>query len=142
MIINFHPKEIPSNKGAQLISKLNSDESHQVVHSTDKTKEEWQSIILSDEKLILVAPTYWWAGSYEFDKWVQDVFSYGFAYKYSEAGMPEGLLNGRKFEYHTTQGTPEAYATTMRENMKARLVSGIFGFCNAEVDVFFYDPSL
>jgi putative NADPH-quinone reductase len=76
--------------------------------------------------------------SYEFDKWVQGVLSYGYAYKYNEQGMPEGLLNGRAFEFHTTQGTPEAYATVMRENMKQRLEVGIFGFCNAKVDVIFH----
>ncbi len=139
MIINFHPKELPSKKGLEVIAKLNESGAHTVVHATDKTTEEWQNLFLSDEKLILVAPTYWWGLSYEFDKWAQSVLKYGFAYKYNEAGMPEGLLKGRQFEMHITQGTPKAYATVMRENMKQRLDVGIFGFCDAKVDVTFYD---
>lgn len=138
MIINFHPKEIPSVKGLEVINTLNADKSHEVFHSTDKTIEEWKAIIQGDEKLILVAPTFWWGLSYEFDKWAQEVLSYGFAYQYTDEGMPEGLLNGRSFEFHTTQGTPEAYATVMRANMKQRLETGIFGFCGAKVDVYFY----
>jgi NAD(P)H dehydrogenase (quinone) len=139
MIINFHPKEIESKQGAALIAKLSADNTHTVVHVSDKSVDEWKAIISSDEKLILVAPTYWWGASYEFDKWIQGVLSYGYAYKYNDQGMPEGLLNGRAFEFHTTQGTPEAYATVMRENMKQRLTVGIFGFCNAKVEVTFYD---
>jgi hypothetical protein len=53
--------------------------------------------------------------------------------------MPEGLLNGRAFELHTTQGTPLAYATKLRTNMKERLEVGVFGFCNAKVDVVFHE---
>jgi NAD(P)H dehydrogenase (quinone) len=139
MIINFHPKEIPSIKGLEVINKLTHLDKQNVVHVQDKTASEWKEIIKTDEKLLLVAPVYWWGGSYEFDKWIQDVFSYGFAFKYSENGMPEGLLNGRKFELHMTMGTPTAYATTMIENIKTRMEKGIFGFCNSEVEVFFYD---
>lgn len=138
MIINFHPKEIESKKGKEVIETLNKEGTHTVFHVTDKTAEEWKEIIKTDEKLVLVTPTYWWGLSYEFDKWAQDVLSYGFAYQYTPEGMPEGLLNGRAFELHTTQGTPEVYATKLRANMKERLEVGIFGFCNAKVEVFFY----
>lgn len=137
MIINFHPKEIESVKGLEVIATLNADNSHVVVHVTDKTVDEWKDIIKSDEKLILVAPTFWWGLSYEFDRWIQGVLSYGFAYEYNADGMPVGLLNGRAFTVHTTQGTPEAYATTLRANMEQRLKIGIFGFCGANVDVHF-----
>lgn len=139
MIVNFHPKEIESKKGLEVIASLNKEGVHSVVHVTDKTPEEWKALIKSDEKLIFVTPTYWWGLSYEFDRFAQNVLSYGFAYQYTKEGMPEGLLNGRQFEVHTTQGTPEAYATVLRANMKQRLEVGIFGFCGAKVDVFFYE---
>jgi putative NADPH-quinone reductase len=139
MIINFHPKELESKKGKEVISSLEGDGTHEVVHSSDKTRDEWKAIVAGDEKLILVTPTYWWGGSYEFDKWIQNVFSYGFAYQYNESGMPEGLLKGRAFEMHMTHGTPAEYATVMRENIKKRLETGIFGFCNSKVDITFYD---
>lgn len=138
MIINFHPKELESKKGVEVITKLNEGGTHTVFHATEKTKEEWQEIISSDEKLILVTPTYWWGPSYEFDKWAMSVLSYGFAYMYDN-GMPVGLLKGREFEMYITHGTPEAHATIMRENMKARLEKGIFGFCDSKVNIIFHD---
>ena len=138
MIINFHPREIPSVKGLEVIAALNADKSHEVVHVTDKTADEWKAIIKGEEKLILVAPTFWWGLSYEFDKWAQNVLSYGFAYQYNASDMPEGLLNGRLFELHTTQGTPEGYAAALRANMEQRLKVGVFEFCGARVDVHFY----
>jgi putative NADPH-quinone reductase len=139
MIINFHPQEIESKKGKEIIEGLVASNAQEVFHATDKTAEEWKAIISTDEKLILVAPTYWWGFSYEFDKWIQGVLSYDYAFRYNEQGMPEGLLNGRAFELHTTQGTPEAYATVMRANMKQRLETGIFGFCGAKVDAIFHE---
>ncbi len=138
MIINFHPKELESKKGKEVIASLNQGGAHQVFHSTDKSAEEWKDVIKGDEKLVLVAPTYWWGLSYEFDKWAQNVLSYGFAYEYNAEGFPVGLLNGREFEVHTTQGTPEVYASELRENMKKRLEKGIFGFCGGKVTVHFY----
>lgn len=139
MIINFHPKEIESKKGLEVIARVSENGMVPVFHVSDKTIEEWKSVVMSDEKIVLVAPTYWWGASYEFDKWIQSLLSYGFAYQYNDAGMPEGLLKGRAFEMHMTHGTPEAYATKMRENIKERFEVGIFGFCDAKVAVTFYD---
>jgi len=140
MIINFHPQEKESKRGQEIIARLNPDNTQKVFRATEKTSEEWKAIINSDEELILVAPTYWWGLGYEFEKWLQNVITYDFAYKYNEQGSPEGLLNGRIFELHITHGTPEVYAKNMRENIKQRLEAGIFGFCNAKADIKFYDP--
>jgi putative NADPH-quinone reductase len=79
-----------------------------------------------------------WGVGYEFDKWAQEVFAYGFGYEYNEQGMPVGLLKKRPFTMHITHGTPTSMATVMLENMKKRLETGIFGFCDATVDVHFY----
>ena len=140
MIIKFHPKEIESKKGLEIINKLNQSKEHEIVHASDKTPKEWQSIITSTEKLILVAPVYWWGASYVFDKWVQEVFTYGFAYTYNEKGS-EGLLKKREFEMHMTHGMPKDHATPMRENITKRMEKGIFGFCDAKVAITFYDMS-
>ena len=139
MIVNFHPKEIPSKKGLEIISRLNKNNEHGVFHSSDKTPDQWQNIISGNEKLLFVGPVYWWGLSYEFDKWLQTVFAYGFAYKYNDTGLPEGLLNGRSFKMHLTHGMPKAFAAQMEENIKTRLETGIFGFCKAKVEVKFYD---
>lgn len=140
MIINFHPTEIESKKGVALLTQINSA-SHAVFHASEKTPEQWRAIIKSDEQLILIAPVYWWGAGYVFDKWAQEVLSYGFAYKYSSNGTPEGLLSGRIFEMHLTHGTPAAYAGAMRQNIQKRMELGIFGFCNANVKITFYEAS-
>ena len=139
MIVNFHPKEIPSVKGVEIIARLNANNDHTVVHALDKTDEEWQAIIAGNEKLVLVAPVYWGAAGYEFEKWVQNVFTPGFAFQYSAEGFPTGLLKGREFEFHITHGTPTPFAGKMLENIKARLIDGIFNFCDSKVDIHFYD---
>ena len=142
MIINFHPKEIPSSACLKLIEKLNEVAVHTVSHSTDKTAEEWKAIIKSDEKIIMVAPTYWWGMSYEFDKWLQDVFTYNFAFSF-DTGSNVGLLDGREFEIHMTHATPTEYADIMHGNIKDRLKKGVFEYCNAKIDInFHFEKSL
>ncbi len=54
MIVNFHPKEIESKKGKEVIESLS--EGHQVFHVTDKSIEEWKAIVSSEEPLIFVTP--------------------------------------------------------------------------------------
>ncbi len=139
MIINFHPKSVMSRKGAEIIERINKNSEHKVVHVSDKTFVAWKDIVSSDEKLILVSPIFWWGPSYLFDKWAQDVFAYGFAYKYNDDGTPVGLLKGRQFEVHLTHGTPHKIAEVMRHNIRERLEIGIFGFCDSKVDINFYD---
>lgn len=139
MIINFHPTEIESKKGIEVLKRINASSAHTVVHATQKTPEEWRAIIQSNEPLILIAPIYWWGAGYVFDKWAQEVLSYGFAYVYGSNGTPEGLLTGRTFEMHLTHGTPAAHAGAMRENIQRRMEQGIFGFCKATVKIQFYD---
>jgi hypothetical protein len=63
MIINFHPQELESKKGKEVIDMLVATNAQTVFHVTDKTIEEWKEIISSDEKLVLLAPTYWWGFS-------------------------------------------------------------------------------
>ena len=139
MIISFHPKEIPSVKGLEIIARINPNNEQSVFHATDKTTEEWQQIIASTEKLVLIAPVYWSAPGYEFEIWIQDVFSAGFAFQYNAEGFPSGLLKGRAFEMHMTHGTPAAYAGKMLEGIKTRLTDGIFTFCDSTLDIQFYD---
>ena len=139
MIVNFHPKEIESVKGVEIIARLSANNDHQLFHVLDKTAEEWQSVISGTEKLVLIAPVYWGAAGYEFERWVQNVFTPGFAFQYSAEGFPQGLLKGRAFELHLTHGTPTAYAGKMQENIKSRFVDGIFSFCDSVVDIHFYD---
>lgn len=138
MIINIHPKELPSKNTLAIIEDLKNKYPEEVVHITDKTPDQWQEIIKSDEPMRFVGPVYWWGFGYELDAWMQNVLTYGFAYVYDN-GTPQGLLAGRKFEIHLVHGTPAAYADTMRANITDRLTVGTFGFIQSHVDVMFYE---
>ncbi len=142
MIINFHPKEKPTQAGAKLIEKLLLATPTEVVHITDKTAEEWQGMIKSNEPMILAGPTYWWGMGHDFDKWMQDVLTYNFAFSF-DTGAKVGLLDNREFSIHMTHGTPTEYAGEMHKNIEARLKSGVFEYCNAKIDInFYFDKSL
>lgn len=132
MIINFHPKEFPSKLGVQVIENIKNDQ--EVFHSTDKSAKEWQDIIKSDEVLHLVAPIYWWGLTYEFDKWVQDVIAWGFAFNFGANGK-ESLLNGRKFFVHLTHGHTPDGDPLMKGNIEERLKTGIFNYVGADVEI-------
>jgi NAD(P)H dehydrogenase (quinone) len=66
--------------------------------------------------------------------YIDRVFSYGFAYKYSEQGFPVGLLAGKKGFIINTQGSPAEYydSTGMTDAMKKTSDTGIWGFCGVE----------
>ncbi len=138
MIIDIHSKEIESKSSVKIIKELSDKTNEAVLHITDKDTAAWQEIIKSDEPIRFVGPVYWWGMGYEFDKWIQNILSYGFAYEYKE-GVPTGLLQSRKFEIHLIHGTPAEFATEMRSNISERLTKGVFGFCDATVEVKFYD---
>lgn len=138
MIINIHPREREANHTLKVINTLVEKYQEPVVHISDKTVSEWQEIIKSDQPMRFVGPVYWWGMGHEFEKWMQEVLSYGFAYQYVD-NVPTGLLNDRAFEVYLTHGTPTEHAEDMRANISQRLHDGIFGKCNATVQVEFFD---
>lgn len=141
MIINFHPTEIPSKVGASIIDKLLSQHPDtEVFVPSDKTVEQWQQVIKSTEPIIMVAPIYWWGAGYEFDKWLQGIFGYNFAFSF-DTGTKVGLLDGREFTIYLTHKTPNQYADTMLKNITDRLEQGIFGYCNAKININFVEQN-
>jgi NAD(P)H dehydrogenase (quinone) len=140
MIINTHPREREANHTLKVIATLVEKYQEPVVHISDKTVSEWQAIITSDEPMRFVGPVYWWGMGHEFEKWMQEVLSYGFAYQY-ENNVPVGLLDGRAFEVYLTHGTPAEHAEVMRTNITERLTKGVFGMCRATATISFFDQS-
>lgn len=141
MIVNIHSKEIESKNTLEIINNLVAEKGltpEDVVHISDKTPDEWKEIIKSNTPITFVGPVYWWGLGYEFDKWAQNVLSYGFAFEYRD-GSPTGLLNERQFEMHLVHGTPVAFADVMKNNISERVTRGIFGYCNAKCEVKFYE---
>lgn len=100
-----------------------------------------QHYITQADTLIFVYPL-WWTGLPAILKgYVDRVFSYGFAYRYNQAGEIEGLLKGKKGFLVTTHGTPNAHydSTGMTQALKETTDSGIFNFCGiTEVNHLFF----
>ncbi len=136
MILHIHPSEIPSKTGKNLVETLVAKHNEIVVRFNEKTTEEWRKIIDNKELTTIVAPVYWWGLSHEFEKWLQDTFSLGWAYDYNK--MPTGLLQGRIIAIHLTHGTPTAYCEDMFANITERLEKGVFGYCGIEIEVHFH----
>lgn len=96
--------------------------------------EQEQGYIAGADVITLIYPI-WWTGIPAILKgYIDRVFSYGFAYKYNDEGLPVGLLAGKKGFIINTQGTPAEYydSTGMTDAMKKTSDTGIFGFCGME----------
>ncbi|WP_432662170.1 NAD(P)H-dependent oxidoreductase [Wukongibacter baidiensis] len=77
----------------------------------------------------------WWAGMPAMLKgYIDKVFSYGFAYQYTEEG-PMGLLKGKKVMVFNTTGTPNEVYSEMGMHAAIEQITdmGIFKFCNIEM---------
>ena len=137
MIVNIHPKEIPSSNGKEIIDALVKEKNEKEIYLLDKTTEEWQQIIKSGEKIIFVGPVYWWGFGHVMEKWFQDVLAYGFAYDYVD-GKRRLLLEGIDFEIHLTYGKGGKEEEMLKKNLTERLEVGIFGFCGAKINIFWH----
>lgn len=105
-------------------------------------KEE-QELIRSAEVMLFVYPL-WWAGMPAMLKgYVDRVFSEGFAYRISDAGIA-GLLSGKKVFLLTTMGASMAdyEKSGFFKSMGQITDTGIFSFCGCEVIGHKYFPSV
>lgn len=96
--------------------------------------EKEHSYITEADVVVMIYPI-WWTGIPAMLKgYIDRVFSYGFAYKYNDQGLPVGLLAGKKGFIINTQGTPAEYydSTGMTDALKKTSDAGILGFCGVE----------
>ena len=136
MILHIHPNTIPSVHSKKIADQLSVESGEPIFHTTDKSPDEWRSIIESGEHLTIVAPVYWWGLTSDFETWFQDVFRMGWAFDYSK--QPTGLLSGTSMTVHLTHGTPDEYAVAMKQNITDRLNIGVFGYCGIAIDLHFH----
>lgn len=91
---------------------------------------------ITDADAITVLYPIWWTSMPAILKGYFDrIFTYGFAYKYTQDGNIEGLLSDKKALLFSTHGAPNAYydSVGMTEAFKNTSDVGIFGFVGAEV---------
>lgn len=101
--------------------------------SSDVAKE--QQYILWADVITFIYPI-WWAGLPAMMKgYIDRVFSYGFAFKYTE-GVQQGLLNGKKAVIINTQGKSleEYEAIGMDKALKVTSDKCTFEYCGFSVE--------
>lgn len=120
--INFNP----------VLSKSDLDMARKDTLSEDILNEQ---NFVSDADYISVIYPLWWGGMPAILKgYIDRVFSYDFAYHYTDFGS-EGLLKGKKVILITPMGSPEEIykETGMIDAMKKNVDDTIFNFCGMEV---------
>ena len=74
--------------------------------------------------------------------YIDRVFSYGFAFEFTDKGPKGLLLNKREIIFNTAEGTERLYSSLgYAEAMKTTTAAGIFEFCGMKVVLhkYFYE---
>lgn len=109
--------------------------------------KKYQSEIKNASRLIFIYPTWWWSYPAVLKGFIDRVFSYGFAYRYTEKGEIEGLLKGRSAViFTTTGGSSEIYENyRINDIIMRQIKEGVLGFCgitDVKMKVFYQVPSV
>jgi len=93
-----------------------------------------QEFIRNADVITFIFPIWWTQMPALLKGYIDRVFSYGFAYTYTDR-ISEGLLKGKKVFVFNTQNTPEALyeAKGMYQSLKQTTDDGIFRFCGMTV---------
>src|SRR3989338_5236672 len=101
-----------------------------------------QELIKDASVLIFIYPVWWFGMPAILKGYIDRVFSYGFAFEFTDKG-PEGLLlNKRVVIFNTAEGTERLYSSLgYAEAMKTTTAAGIFEFCGMKVVLhkYFYE---
>ncbi|MZP30606.1 flavodoxin family protein [Heliobacterium undosum] len=108
----------------------------EVFHSGKKPPdvEQEHDLIAAADGITMIYPI-WWSGMPALLKgYIDRVFSYGFAYRYNDEGVPVGMLSGKKGLIINTLGSTTEYYDSigMTEAVKKTTDTSIFGFCGME----------
>jgi putative NADPH-quinone reductase len=98
----------------------------------DKVSEYKQLITWAD-KIYFVSPVYWFRCSPAMESFFDQIFTPGFAYKFTPVtkvyGYPTPLLSDKKVRTYLTHGAPALPVMTLYLNsVKLRLVMGVYSF--------------
>ncbi len=100
----------------------------------------YQEIVLWADHMTFVYPLWWGQMPAMLKGFLDRVFANGFAFAYSEDGIPIGLLKGRSAKSYILTGNPDDYYEASGMHAALRRVSdeGIFGFCGMEATSTFF----
>ena len=94
---------------------------------------EYKQLITWADKIYFVSPVYWFRCSPAMESFFDQIFTPGFAYKFTPVtkvyGYPTPLLSDKKVKTYLTHGAPALPVMTLYLNsVKLRLVMGVYSF--------------
>lgn len=91
-------------------------------YNFDVKKE--QEALMNAQKIIFQFPLYWWTAPAILKQWMDDIYTYGFAYKYDDKGAWKALkLQNKEFQMIVTIGGSEEDYKNMNVKVKDCLSS-------------------
>jgi NAD(P)H dehydrogenase (quinone) len=89
-----------------------------------------QQKITESTKMIFIYPIWWGSMPAILKGFIDRIFVSHYAFQYNAAGLPEGLLKGKKALVLVTSGAPTIFTSILTGNRPARLIQNdILGFC-------------
>jgi putative NADPH-quinone reductase len=130
-IANTIKETLEKNKQEVFVIDLYAENKTFEFHK-DKISEYKQLITWSD-RIYFVSPVYWFRCSPAMESFFDQIFTPGFAYKFTPLtkvyGYPTPLLSDKKVRTYLTHGAPAFPVMTLYLNsVKLRLVMGVYSF--------------
>ena len=102
--------------------------------------KKYQDMVAWTDHLTIVYPIWWTQMPAMLKGFFDRVFSNGFAYAYSEQGIPTGLLKGKTVKLYICTGNPNEVYEQMGMHSAQRKVNeeGIFGFSGMKAETVFF----
>jgi len=130
-IANTIKETLEKNKQEVFVIDLYAENKTFEFHK-DKVSEYKQLITWAD-RIYFVSPVYWFRCSPAMESFFDQIFTPGFAYKFTPLtkvyGYPTPLLSDKKVRTYLTHGAPALPVMTLYLNsVKLRLVMGVYSF--------------
>ena len=109
----------------------------------DAQTKEFQDKISATEKIIFIYPVWWGSMPAMIKGFFDRTFTSGYAFKYSEKGIPHGLLKGKKAAVFITSGSPTIISRIWLQNRYQKTVKDdILDFCGINTKVYQFGKSI
>lgn len=108
-------------------------DSKKVSSKQNKLIKEYQDKISNSNKIILIYSVWWYNVPAMVKGFFDNIFTAGFAFKYGENKMPEGLLKGKDVFIVRTFGSPKIATFLFGNGALKSIKKATFGFCGMKV---------
>jgi NAD(P)H dehydrogenase (quinone) len=100
-----------------------------------KLIKNYQDKISKADEIVFVHPIWWSVTPAILKNFLDNILTAGFAYKYNEKGIPQGLLTGKIAKVFTTSGTPMLFFNLGHKfiNPTLKFWKSALGFCGMKI---------